>query len=160
MEIIIKKVEELVPYENNPRKNDNAVEFVANSIREFGFKVPIIIDENNIIITGHTRLKAALKLGLKEVPCIIASDLNEEQVNAFRLVDNKVSENALWDYEKLVEELKSINIDMSLFDFNDQNIDFNYGVEEEEAAPQEAKDFMYECPKCHKLIEKDEIEWF
>mgnify|MGYP002514876955 CR=1 FL=1 len=92
MKIVNKKIEELKPYENNPRFNDDAVEYVAKSIKEFGFKVPMVIDKNNTIITGHTRYKAALELGLEEVPCIIADDLTEEQIKAFRLSDNKVSE--------------------------------------------------------------------
>lgn len=81
-------INDLREYENNPRNNDNAVEKVANSIKEFGFKVPIVIDQNNVIIAGHTRLKAAKQLGLEEVPCIIANDLTPEQVKAFRLADN------------------------------------------------------------------------
>lgn len=95
--IIEKKIEEVVPYENNPRNNDKAVKFVANSIKQFGFKVPIIIDKNGVIVAGHTRLKAAKKLGMKMVPCIVADDLNEEQVKAFRLADNKTGEAAGWD---------------------------------------------------------------
>ena len=118
MEIINKKVNDLKPYENNPRFNDEAVEYVANSIKEFGFKVPIIIDKNNVIVAGHTRYKASLELGLKEVPCIVADDLNDEQVKAFRLADNKVSEKSSWNYELLDEELKEIlNIDMDEFGF-------------------------------------------
>lgn len=96
MEIINKKLDELIPYEKNPRKNDEAIQYVANSIKEFGFKVPIIIDKNNVIVAGHTRYKASKELGLKEVPCIIADDLNDEQIKAFRLADNKVSEMAEW----------------------------------------------------------------
>ena len=118
MEIINKKIEELKAYKNNPRNNEKAVDYVANSIKEFGFKVPIIIDKNNEIIAGHTRLKASIKLGLKEVPCIIADDLTEEQVKAFRLADNKVSEIAEWDFSLLDEELNNIlDIDMSEFGF-------------------------------------------
>ena len=92
MEIVEKKVGELKAYENNPRKNDNAVEAVANSIREFGFKVPIFIDSNDVIVCGYTRLKAAIQLGMETVPCIIANDLTDEQIKAFRLADNKTNE--------------------------------------------------------------------
>lgn len=101
MEIVEKKVGELKAYENNPRKNDNAVEAVANSIREFGFKVPIVIDSNDVIVCGHTRLKAAIQLGMETVPCIVASDLSEEQIRAFRLADNKTNELAEWDFSVL-----------------------------------------------------------
>lgn len=119
MEIINKSVRDLVPYENNPRNNDEAVEYVAASIREFGFKVPIVIDRDGVIVAGHTRLKAALKLGLDEVPCIVADDLTPEQVAAFRLADNKVSEHATWAEDKLVEELKKLGeFDMTKFGFD------------------------------------------
>ena len=119
IKIIYKPIDKIIPYENNPRLNDEAVEPVANSIEQFGFKVPIIIDSSNIIVAGHTRLKAAKQLGMDKVPCIIADDLTEEQIRAFRLVDNKVSELADWDYEKLEEELANINsIDMNIFDFD------------------------------------------
>jgi ParB-like chromosome segregation protein Spo0J len=124
MEIKMIKIEDLKPYPNNPRFNDEAVEYVANSIKEFGFKVPMIIDKNNEIVAGHTRYKASLELGLKEVPCIIADDLSEEQIKAFRLADNKVSEKSQWNFDLLEEELNDIlNIDMSEFDFD--NIDPN-----------------------------------
>ena len=118
MEIIIKKIDEIKPYEKNPRKNDEAVKYVANSIKEFGFKVPIVIDKDNVIVTGHTRLKASKQLGLKEVPCIIADDLTDEQIKAFRLADNKVSEQAMWDYDLLDLELEDIDIDMEEFGFD------------------------------------------
>lgn len=116
MEIIYKSINELIPYDKNPRFNEEAVKYVANSIKEFGFKNPIIIDKNNVIVCGHTRLNAAKSLGLQLVPCIVADDLNEEQIRAFRIADNKVSEVATWDYEALEEELENIlTIDMSDF---------------------------------------------
>lgn len=111
-------INELQPYENNPRINDNAVEAVAASIKEFGFKVPIIVDKNNIIIAGHTRLKAAEKLGLQKVPVIIADDLTEDQIKAFRLADNKVAEAAQWDFAKLEQELAAIDMNMEQFNFD------------------------------------------
>jgi len=119
-------IDKIKPYANNPRKNDAAVDKVAESIKEFGFKVPIIIDSNNEIIAGHTRLKAAKKLGLKKVPVIKADDLTPEQVKAFRLVDNKTHEFAEWDFELLQNELFGINnIDMEKFGFEDIDIDFD-----------------------------------
>jgi ParB family chromosome partitioning protein len=119
MKIIDVSMDQLKPYEKNPRKNDMSVDYVAESIAQFGFKVPILIDKNNIIIAGHTRYKAAKKLGFKTVPCIVADDLTEEQVKAFRLVDNKVSENSEWDLDLLEFELDSIfDIDMEGFGFN------------------------------------------
>ena len=118
VKIIYKNVGELIPYEKNARKNTKAVKYVANSIQSFGFKVPVVIDENNVIICGHTRVLASQKLGINDVPCIVAKDLSEEQVKAFRLADNKVSEKAEWDFELLNEEMDEIfNFDMTDFGF-------------------------------------------
>lgn len=122
MKIIYKNIEDIIPYENNPRHNENAVDYVANSIKEFGFKVPIIIDKENVVVTGHTRLKASEKLGIKKVPVIMASDLTEEQIKAFRIADNKVAQFSSWDMEKLELELEDINIDMCEFGFEDLNM--------------------------------------
>ena len=116
------KIDQLKEYENNPRNNDSAVSAVAQSIRDFGFKVPIIIDRNNVIVAGHTRLKAAKSLGMDKVPCIVADDLTEEQVKAFRLADNKTAELAEWDFEKLeteLAELAELGVDMDGFGFDD-----------------------------------------
>ena len=121
MEILYIKTNLLKPYEKNPRKNDGAVEYVANSIEEFGFKVPIVVDKNNVIVAGHTRYKAAKKLGLKEVPVIVANDLSDEQIKAFRLADNKVAEQSEWDFDLLGDELAQIlDIDMDAFGFLDE----------------------------------------
>lgn len=119
MDVVNLKIKDLKPYEKNPRKNDGAVEYVANSIKEFGFKVPIVVDKDNVIVAGHTRYKAAKKLGLKEVPAIVADDLTDEQVKAFRMADNKVAEQAEWDIDLLGEELSDIlDIDMEDFGFS------------------------------------------
>lgn len=129
MNIQMLKLSDIKPYENNPRKNNEAVKYVAQSIKEFGFKVPIVIDKNNVIIAGHTRYKAAKRLKMKEVPTIIADDLTDEQVKAFRLADNKVAEKAEWDFDLLPLEINNIvNIDMGAFGFD---LDFNGGVEEQ-----------------------------
>ena len=118
MEIIQKNPKDLIPYENNPRINDTAVDAVKASIMEFGFKVPIIIDKNDVIVCGHTRQKAALELHMREVPCIVADDLTDEQIRAFRLADNKTAEQADWDYDLLNAEIQEIfDIDMSEFGF-------------------------------------------
>ncbi len=137
MEIKMMKLTELVPYENNPRQNDGAVEAVANSIKEFGFRVPIIIDKDNVIVCGHTRYKASKKLKLKEVPCVMADDLTEEQIKAFRLADNKSAEIAEWDVSLLAEELKDITeLDMSDFGFDvSEFCDPDEMPEEEEEDP-------------------------
>ena len=117
-QIVYKNLNEIRPYEKNPRKNDNAVEYVANSIKQFNFQQPIVIDKNGVIVAGHTRYKASKKLGLEKVPCIIADDLTDEQIKAYRLVDNKVSEKSEWDFDLLFDELSEIlDVDMEMFDF-------------------------------------------
>ena len=123
-------IDSIKPYENNPRHNEEAIPYVMNSIKEFGFKNPIIIDKNNVIIAGHTRLESAKRLGMKEVPIIYADDLTEEQVKAFRLADNKVSEKAEWDFNMLDAELADLDIDMTDFGFDklDINVD-DYGTD-------------------------------
>lgn len=125
MDIVMLNVDKIIPYENNPRKNDDAVEAVANSIKNFGFKSPIVVDKNMVVINGHTRLKASKLLGLTLVPVIIASDLTDEQCRALRLADNKTAEIASWDKKLLLEELKSIDwesIQMEMTDFGFDNI--------------------------------------
>ena len=141
-------------YENNPRNNDSAVDAVAESIREFGFKVPIVIDGNNMIVCGHTRVKAAKKLGMETVPCIIANDLTPEQIKAFRLADNKTGELAGWDFAKLEEELAALDgFDMSAFGFvqnEDVDIDrfFEDAGEKKEKEPK-----RIQCPHCGEWFE-------
>lgn len=146
MKITLKKINELKKYKNNPRNNGNAIGEVAKSIREYGFKVPIVIDKNDVIVCGHTRYEACKLLGIKEVPCIVASDLNEEQVKAFRLADNKVSEFSQWDYNKLKEELEKV--DMSLFDFNmELDIsDDDFILDDNKEKNKKEKWFI--CPEC------------
>ncbi|MBQ8892528.1 MAG: ParB N-terminal domain-containing protein [Bacilli bacterium] len=135
MQIVNKNITEIKEYENNPRNNDGAVEYVANSIKEFGFKVPIVIDKNNVIVAGHTRYKASKLLGITEIPCIIADDLTEEQIKAYRLVDNKSAEYATWDMALLNMELESLqDFDMELFDFDIEKdlkevVDDDYEIE-------------------------------
>ena len=128
MQIEYVDINSIKPYQNNPRHNEEAIPYVMNSIREFGFKNPIIIDKNNVIIAGHTRLESAKRLGMKEVPIIHADDLTEEQVKAFRLADNKVSEKAEWDFNMLDAELADLDIDMSEFGFENINVD-DYGTD-------------------------------
>ena len=117
MNIITLPLSDVRPYEKNPRKNDNAVNAVAASIRQFGFLVPLVIDREHIIVAGHTRYKAAQRLGMKTVPCVVADELTEDQIKAFRLADNKVGEMAQWDVDLLPLELADIAMDMSAFGF-------------------------------------------
>jgi len=130
--IVVKKISEIKPYEKNPRKNNKSVDAVAASIKEFGFKVPIVLDKNGVIVTGHTRYKAAKKIGLQEVPCIVAADLTDEQIKAYRLADNKVGESSEWDLNLLDEELAGIlEIDMTDFGFDLSCIDSTEVIEDD-----------------------------
>lgn len=141
MQIFDKKLSEIKPYKNNPRKNDKAVDPVAESIKQFGFKVPIVIDKDGEIVAGHTRYKAAKKLKLETVPCIIADDLSEEQIKAFRLADNKVGELAEWDFSALEIELDGIDsIDMTEFGFE-------FPEEETEVVEDDFEEDLPEEPK-------------
>ena len=132
MDIVNRRLSEIHPYENNPRFNDEAVDAVAASIQEFGFKVPIVLDSEGVIVAGHTRWKAALKLQLEEVPCVVADDLSPEQIKAFRLADNKVAELAYWNEEALAKELEGIaDIDMSAFGFDGEESDLGDEMEDD-----------------------------
>lgn len=161
MEIKMIKVEDIKPYENNPRFNDEAVEYVAKSIKEFGFKVPMVIDKNNVIVAGHTRFKAAMELGLTEVPCIIADDLTDDQVKAFRLADNKVSDYSIWNNVALLEELddlKELDIftgfkESELFgeELDEKNLDFLNEIIEETG--KENLTIKYKCKTLEQFNE-------
>lgn len=122
-EIVMVCLDDIVPYENNPRHNENAIDKVAESIKEFGFTNPILLDGDDVIIAGHTRYEASKVLGLEEVPCMYLTDLSDEQVKAYRLVDNKTSEFADWDFNALSAELAEIEMDMSVFDFPEDDFD-------------------------------------
>ena len=126
LNIINLDINKLIPYINNPRNNENAIDKVASSIREFGFKVPIVIDKDNVVINGHTRLLASKKLGLKEVPCIVADDLTEAQAKAFRIADNKVAEYSQWNEDLLkieIDALKELNFNVLDTGFEEFEID-------------------------------------
>lgn len=123
MKIVLVPTDEVKPYPNNPRKNDEAVLGVMNSIEKFGFNSPILLDADSVVICGHTRLRAAKRLAMDYVPCVYLTDLTDDEVKAYRLADNKVSEKAEWDVKKLEEELLSLasfEIDMSLFGFEEE----------------------------------------
>lgn len=143
----------------NPRINDDAVPAVMESIKEFGFKIPIVITTDNVIVAGHTRIKAAKQLGMKEVPCVIADDLSEEQIKAFRLADNKSAEIATWDDELLQQELSEIlDIDMSIFGFEEGETDFADEIEDNTYTmktniPQ--YEITGECPTIAEMLDKE-----
>ena len=150
-------VDDLIPYENNPRDNEEAVDYVAKSIEEFGFKVPIVIDKHNIVVAGHTRLKASKQLGLEKVPVIIADDLSDEQVKAYRLVDNKTGEFADWDFDALTAELDEIEMSMEEFGFSEQLPDIDIdGIFEEHIDEYKGKDDATYLVWGNKKVEIDE----
>lgn len=178
MDIVELKTADLIPYENNPRNNENAVDGVAKSIQQFGFQVPLVVTEDNVIVAGHTRWLAAQKLGLKKIPCHIAKNLTEKQIKAYRLVDNKVAEASFWDWNKLDEELAAIadfpdeddfpDLDMADFGFttteNLQDISHLYDEvdatkESEDLAKdegnKESKKQEVVCPHCGQSFEID-----
>ena len=134
MNIIYKNLDEVRPYENNPRKNDNAVKHVKKSIRKFGFKVPIVIDSDGVIVAGHTRYKASLELGLDAVPCIVADDLSPALIKAYRLADNKTAEFAEWDDGLLSLELDELKLDFDMSDFG-----FDLSLDDEPEEKEEKK---------------------
>ncbi|MBQ3346211.1 MAG: ParB N-terminal domain-containing protein [Synergistaceae bacterium] len=168
MEVRNIAVKDIREYANNPRNiSENAIKAVAESIKVFGFRVPIILDRDNVIVAGHTRIQAARLLGLDEVPCVVADDLTPEQVRAFRLADNKVAELSGWDFEKLdleLEELADVDIDMSGFGFDiDENVsdhtDFFVQAEpnSDEQKHNSAKPHRITCPECGAEIQIDEV---
>lgn len=107
----------LIPYENNPRINDNTVPYLANSIDKYGFLIPVVVGKDDVIIAGHTRVKAAMELGLKEVPTICASDLTKEQADEFRLIDNRIQELSYWDHGMLRDEMAKLDLDWESYGF-------------------------------------------
>lgn len=153
--ITLMALTDITPYENNPRNNEEAVEKVANSIKEFGFNQPIVVDKDNVIIVGHTRYLAAQELGLTEAPVIVAGNLSDEQARAYRLADNKTGELAGWDFEKLALELKQIeDINMSDFGFvegSDLDINDDDFLSDNQIKEKEPKKVT--CPHCGQEFE-------
>lgn len=157
MEIIMKAIQDIHPYEKNPRKNDAAVKYVAESIQQFGFKVPIVIDHEGVIVAGHTRYKAAKKLKMDSVPCIVADDLTEEQIKAFRLADNKVAEKAEWDFDLLSEELDDLfDFDMSAFGFDD-DLSEEQETPEREDLSDKVKETYEVIIECKNEMQQEEV---
>lgn len=151
MNIVEKNIEELKAYEKNPRHNEKAVDAVAASIKEFGWKVPVVIDKDGVIAAGHTRVAAAKKLGIKTVPCIVADDLTEEQIRAFRLADNKTAELAEWDEDLLALELEALrDFQMEQFGFDDL-LNQQPGIEEPNFED-DIEDDTSDIPKSHIYI--------
>lgn len=157
MRVITKRLDEIRPYPNNPRKNDKAVQYVMNSIKEFGFNVPLVIDKDGYIVAGHTRYEACKRLGIKDVQCIVADDLSEDQIKAFRIADNATHEMSKWDYGLLTGELADlVDLDMEQFGFGslkalDQDDDYEMDYDDSVEISTESFDdsrFKLICPCC------------
>lgn len=150
-QIVYKKVRELKLNDKNPRKNDNAVDAVAKSIEKYGFKNPLIVNNKDVVYCGNTRLKAAKKLGLAEVPCIVADDLTPEQIREYALLDNKTNEIAEWDIDLLSEELAELDLDDFELDWNLLNNDIDWASVEDlsESSYDKPQHYMLEFPFCH-----------
>ena len=151
-------IKKIKPYEKNPRKIDRAVDYVANSIKEFGFRVPIVIDRNGVIVAGHVRYRAAKRLKMDKLPCVIADDLTEEQVNQYRIIDNKTQELSRWNFQKLIDELEELTekVDMKALGFNygddasEGSGETKQQIEAQEIDLGEFSDEMFTCtcPSC------------
>lgn len=157
-------IEAVRPYPNNPRNNKKAVAAVAASIKEFGFKVPIVVDTAGVIITGHTRREAAISLGMKTVPVIVADDLTEAQVRAFRLADNKVSEFSEWDEDALAEELAQLDeaalgIDMADVGFEMEDAPSADDFSDDFTLPDNGRPEMCTCTFTLHYRQKELIEY-
>lgn len=136
----------LKAYEKNPRRNDEAVPLVANSIKEFGFKVPVVVDKDYTVVAGHTRIRAAELLGMKSVPCVVADDLTPTQIKAFRLADNKTAEFSTWDFAGLAGELEDLT-DIDMVDFGFETFDF---TDADFTAPERPKE-EHESNQTHEV---------
>lgn len=157
-EIVYKKVSELKNNPKNPRKNDDAVGSVAKSIEKYGFRNPLIIDENNVVWCGNTRLKASKKLGIEEVPCIVVSDLTEQQMTELALLDNKTNEIAEWDFEMLGDILS--DVDLSEFELDwevNEQLDF---ADDEDCEVNEVEKKLYKCPVCGHINEEKAFKYY
>ena len=145
MNVKLWNIEDIKPYEQNPRINDQAVDAVAASLKEFGWRQPIVVDGDGVIIVGHTRWKAAKKLGQTKVPVHVAKDLSPEQIKAYRIADNKTGDLAEWDMELLpieLNQLRDLGFDMDLVGFSDSELAgllnpvVNEGLTDEDAVPE------------------------
>ncbi|NLK42723.1 MAG: ParB N-terminal domain-containing protein [Planctomycetes bacterium] len=176
-QIEIRDISSIRPYEKNPRQNDDAVDAVAASLKEFGFRSPIVVDGDGVIVCGHTRLKAAQKLGLAKVPVHVAKDLTPEQVRAYRIADNKTSDLSDWDYDILpieLSELQDAGFDMGLLAFDEDElakllkVEPTEGLTDDDAVPEPPDEPItqpgdlwllgayFECDSCGKKYDYDE----
>ena len=159
LNIVYMPIDDIIPYKNNARRNEEAVPVVKASIEQFGFRVPVCVDRDNVLVYGHTRLLAARELGMTELPVVRADDLTPAQVRAFRLADNKVAEKSGWDFDRLAKELDKITIDMTQFGFTDigAGLDdlFDGEAERKPAAEKAPAKIHVKCPHCGEEFDYD-----
>ena len=163
MNIIELEIDEIRPYKDNPRVNKDAITVVKNSLSKFGWQQPLVLDKNNEIVVGHTRYYAAIELGMKKIPCLIADDLNDEKIKAYRIMDNKSSEYASWNYGLLTKEMQDIlesgGLDLTFTGFSNNEIDnmiddINVELEDESSVARMDELNLITCPDCgHKFSE-------
>tara|TARA_R110000744_G_scaffold5660_1_gene20090 strand:+ start:753 stop:1256 length:504 start_codon:yes stop_codon:yes gene_type:complete len=161
--IIELEIDEIKPYKDNPRVNKDAITVVKNSLSKFGWQQPLVLDKNNEIVVGHTRYYAAIELGMKKIPCLIADDLNDEKIKAYRIMDNKSSEYASWNYGLLTKEMQDIlesgGLDLTFTGFSNNEIDnmiddINVELEDESSVARMDELNLITCPDCgHKFSE-------
>lgn len=160
-QIVYIKVKDLRNNPRNPRKNDGAVDSVAKSIEKYGFRNPLIVDEENVVWCGNTRLKASRKLGLEEVPCIVVKDLNEQQMTELALLDNKTNEIAEWDFDMLEEILQDVDLtDFAEIDFGIPNFDLESDYDDEEFGVSEVEKKLCKCPVCGHINEEKAFKYY
>lgn len=152
---------ELTPYAKNARKNDQTVPYLMNSIKRFGFKVPLVVDRNGVVVCGHTRLKAALQLGYTKVPCVKADDLSDGEIKALRLADNKIQELSGWDFPSLQEQLDELKVDfdadMGDFGFGHivSDVDDFFADDTGDKKDKKKKTVTCTCPHCGEVFEQE-----
>ena len=163
MNIVELQIDEIVPYKDNPRVNKDAINVVKNSLSKFGWQQPLVLDKDKEIVVGHTRYYAAHELGMKKIPCLIATDLDAEKIKAYRIMDNKSSEYASWNYGLLTKEMQDIlelgGLDLTYTGFSDReienmidDIDVEIQADDEVARMDELN--LITCPSCgHKFSE-------
>lgn len=169
--IVLKNPNSLTMYENNARINDHVVPALMNSIKRFGFNQPVVIDGKDVIVCGHTRVKAAIRLGMMMVPCVYTEGLTQKEIDAYRLADNKIAEQALWDYEKLEKELEMIGVSINMEEFGfvettapnvNEFFEQKAGgkesgnpteTSEEDPENEPRKPFCVKCPHCGEMFE-------
>lgn len=153
MKLITKKISEITPYENNPRRNDTAVAAVEESIRQCGYIAPIIVDEDGVILAGHTRYKALKKLGRSECEVVVKDGLTEDQKRKYRILDNKTSELAGWDFAMLEDELSELDFDSFDFGFDSVPQETDFADLFEPSEPKEKEPKKIQCPHCGEWFE-------